>query len=52
MKPKIVVWNVRGLNAMDQRLRIRGLLKNWKAEIVCLSETKLENIYRDVVRSL
>jgi exonuclease III len=52
MKPKIIVWNVRGLNAFKKRLRIRGLLKDWKADIVCLIEIKMEFITREVVRSL
>lgn len=32
--------------------RIRGLLKDWKADIVCLLETKLEYISRDVIHTL
>jgi exonuclease III len=52
MKPKIIVWNVRGLNAFKKRLKIRGLLKEWKADIVCLIETKMEFISREVVRSI
>jgi hypothetical protein len=52
MKPKIVSWNVRGLNEKEKRLRIRGLLRDWKADIVCLQETKLEYISREVIRSL
>ena len=52
MKPKIIAWNVRGLNAFKKRLRMRGLLKEWKVDIVCLIETKLEVITREVVRSL
>ena len=52
MKPKIIVWNVRGLNAFKKRLWIRGLLKEWKADIVCLIETKMEVITREVVCSL
>jgi exonuclease III len=52
MKPKIIAWNVRGLNAFKKRLRIRGLLKEWKADIVCLIETKMGVINREVVRSL
>jgi len=51
MKPKIVAWNVRGLNAIDKRPTIRGLLRDWKADVVCLLETKLESISREVVRS-
>jgi exonuclease III len=49
MKPKILIWNVRGLNAIEKRLEIRGLLKEWKADIVCLVETKLSVISREVV---
>jgi hypothetical protein len=52
MKPKIITWNVRGLNVVDKRLRIRGLLREWKADVVCLQETKLEVISREVIRSL
>jgi exonuclease III len=52
MKPKIIAWNVRGLNAFKKRLRIRGLLKEWKADIVCLIETKMGVINREVVHSL
>jgi hypothetical protein len=33
-------------------LRIRGLFRDWKADIVCLLETKLEYIYREVMSSL
>jgi exonuclease III len=49
MKPKILVWNVRGLNDKDKSLRIRGLLRDWRADIVCLSETKLEHISREEI---
>ncbi|KAG6629833.1 hypothetical protein CIPAW_14G112600 [Carya illinoinensis] len=52
MKPKIVSWNVRGLNEINKRLRIRNLLREWKADIVCLQETKLKMISRRIVRSL
>ncbi|KAF5461862.1 hypothetical protein F2P56_017925 [Juglans regia] len=52
MKPKIVSWNVRGLNELEKRLRIRHLLREWKADIVCLQEVKLKLINRRIVRSL
>jgi exonuclease III len=48
MKPKILSWNVRGLNERDKRLRIRSLLRDWKVDIVCLQETKLEFVSRAV----
>ncbi|KAG6638248.1 hypothetical protein CIPAW_10G022700 [Carya illinoinensis] len=52
MKPKIVSWNVRGLNEINKRLRIRNMLREWKVDIVCLQETKLKTIDRRIVRSL
>ncbi|KAF5463070.1 hypothetical protein F2P56_019016 [Juglans regia] len=52
MKPNIVSWNVRGLNEVEKCLRIRHLLHEWKADIVCLQETKLKVINRKIVRSL
>jgi exonuclease III len=52
MKPKIVSLNVRDLNNEENRVSIRGLLRDWKASIVCLQETKMEVITREVVRSL
>jgi exonuclease III len=42
MKPKILMWDVRGLNERDNKLKIRNLLRNWKVDIVCLQETELE----------
>jgi hypothetical protein len=32
---KILSWNVRGLNEGDKRLRVRNLLRQWKADIIC-----------------
>ena len=34
MKPRIISWNVRGLNKRDKRLRVSNLLRDWKADIV------------------
>jgi exonuclease III len=53
MKPKILMWNIRGLNEIKKRLEIRGLLlRDWKADVVCLVETKMAVISMEVVRSL
>jgi exonuclease III len=52
MKPKILMWNVRGLNELNKRLRIRGLLRDWKADIVYLVESKMAVISSEVVQSL
>ena len=52
MNVKIISWNVRGMNELDKHLRIKNLLKGWKADVVCLQETKLGLISSRVVRSL
>ena len=52
MNLKIISWNVRGLNEWDKRLRVRNLIRNWRLDIVCLQETKMELITRVVILSL
>jgi hypothetical protein len=52
MKPKILFWNVQGLNKRDKMWRIRNLLREWTIDIVCLQETKLQLVSRVVVYSL
>ena len=52
MKHKILSWNVRGLNGGNKRLRVRNLLSQWKVDIVCLQESKLELIMNSLVQSL
>ncbi|WMV33011.1 hypothetical protein MTR67_026396 [Solanum verrucosum] len=43
MRIKILSWNVRGLNDSRKRSTIKSLLMKWKADIVCLQETKIED---------
>ena len=52
MNCNILSWNVRGLNCPDKRLMVRNLLCQWRVDIVCLQETKLEYISRKDVFSL
>jgi hypothetical protein len=52
MKPKILTWNVRGLNEGHKHLRIRNLLQDWKVDIVCFQETKLFSMSWRLVQSL
>jgi len=52
MKPKILSWNVRGLNNRRKSLRICNLLRDWKVDIICLQETKVKDPSRNFVRSL
>lgn len=43
---------MRGLNEPEKRTKIRRLLREWNANIVCLQETKMEVISREVVCSV
>lgn len=52
MKPKILSWNVRGLNEVNKRLQIRSLIQSWQVNIVCLQEMKLDFIDRNIIRRL
>jgi exonuclease III len=51
MKPKLS-WNVRGLNEVESHIRVRNLLRQWKADIICLQDIKLDFISNSVVHSL
>ena len=51
-KHKILSWNVRGLNEGKKRSRVKRLLRQWKVDIVCLQETKLDMITTGLVQSL
>lgn len=39
MKPKILSWNVRGLNDRVKCSRIDNLIRGWKLDLVCFQET-------------
>jgi exonuclease III len=52
MKPKIISWSMRGMNEPEKRMKIRKLLREWKANIVCLQETEMEVTNKEVVRSV
>jgi exonuclease III len=52
MKPTILSWNVRGLNLEEERMKIKGLIGEWKVDIVCLQETELQQVTREIARSL
>jgi hypothetical protein len=52
MKLRILSWNVRGLNNPHKCDRVKFWLRQWKCDIVCLQETKLEFLDRRIIRSL
>ena len=52
MKLKMISWNVRGLNDSQKRLVVRNLLWEWQCDVVCLQETNLASIDRQLVCSI
>ncbi|XP_015166436.1 uncharacterized protein [Solanum tuberosum] len=52
MKLKLVSWNVRGLNDVGKRRVVRNCIDQWKANIVCLQETKLQGDLQDIVKQI
>ena len=52
MKLRIVSWNVQGLNDSRKRLIVRNLLREWNCDVVCLQETKLVGMDRQLICSL
>jgi len=41
MKVKILTWNVRGLNNEASKNLVKTSLQKWKADVICLQETKV-----------
>ena len=52
MKLKMTSLNVRGLNDPQKRLVVKNLLREWKCDVVCLQETKIARMDRQMVCSL
>ena len=52
MKIKIISWNVRGVNALDKRKVIKNFLRSYRTDLVCLQETKVQEMSVELVGSL
>ena len=52
MKIKILSWNVRGANDPDKRRVIKNFLRTHRVDLVCLQETKVQEMNNVMVRSL
>ena len=52
MKIKILSWNVRGVNDPDKRKVIKNFLKTHRVDLVCLQETKVQEMNNVMARSL
>ena len=52
MKLRILTWNIRGLNNPRKRKVLKNLLHDWKVDVVCLQESKLDVVDQRLIRSL
>ena len=52
MRLQILSWNVGGTNDRDKRKLIKDVIKNQKANLVRLQETKIQEMTSGIVRSL
>ena len=52
MKIKILSWNVRGVNDSDNRKVIKNLIRTNRVDLVCLQETKVQEMNFDMVHNL
>ena len=48
----ILIWNVRGANNRNKRKIIKSLIKDHRVDLVCLQETKIQEMSTTIVRSL
>ena len=52
MKLRILSWNVRWANDNDKRKVINALIKAQKVDLICLQETKMQEMSKRIVKSL
>ena len=52
MKLKLFSWNVRGVNNPNKRNIIRNFIRSQRVDLVCLQETKIQELSSAIVRSL
>ena len=49
---RMLSWNVSGINDLCKRDVLKSFLRDWKCDLICLQEIKLEEVTCSVVRSL
>ena len=52
MTLKLLSWNVRGANNPNKRNIIRNFIRSQRVDLVCLQETKIQELSSVVARSL
>ena len=50
MNLKLLCWNVRGLNNSHKRDVVKNLLREWKCDIVCLQESKVNSTNSTIIK--
>lgn len=48
----IVSWNVRGIGGQIKRATVKDMLRNFRADIELLQETKLSSVSQSVVKEI
>ena len=51
MNLKILSWNVKGLNDCQKCSIVKNLLREWKCDVICLQETKLTGLDKQIGRA-
>ena len=49
---RLLSWNVRGLNDIRKRAVIKSFLRDWRCDLMCLQEIKLDVVSLSVIRSM
>ena len=52
MRLRILLWNVRRAKDRNKRKLIKDVIKTQKVDLVCLQETKIQEMTSGIVRSL
>ncbi|RVW95517.1 hypothetical protein CK203_039128 [Vitis vinifera] len=52
MRMKIITWNVRGANDSSKRKIIKNYIRNQRVDLMCIQETKIQEMSEGIVRSL
>ena len=52
MKLKILSWNARETNDRNKRKVVKALIRSQKVDVVCLPETKIQEMSQGVIHNL
>jgi len=49
---RFISWNVRSINDRDMRALLKNFLRDWKCDLICIQETKVEEVELADIRSI